>query len=118
MVRKKKGIGLDVKKPKESCDSRNCPWHGHLRVRGRVFQGKVLSDKARLSAIVGWQYLHFITKYERFERRKTRIAVHNPSCISARIGDTVRIAECRPLSKTKKFVIVGRVERSEVGVSP
>jgi small subunit ribosomal protein S17 len=31
---------------------------------------------------------------------------HNPPCINAKEGDVVKIAECRPLSKTKKFVVI------------
>ncbi|UCD03455.1 MAG: 30S ribosomal protein S17, partial [Candidatus Aenigmatarchaeota archaeon] len=42
------------------------------------------------------------------ERRKSRIAAHNPPCINAKEDDRVTIAECRPLSKTKAFVIVSK----------
>ena len=104
--KKKLDIGLDVKKPKDTCVSDMCPWHGHLKVRGRVFKGTVISDKSARTAIVEWHFSQYITKYERYERRKTKIAVHNPQCINAKHGDLVTIAECRPLTKTKKFVIV------------
>jgi len=36
----------------------------------------------------------------------SRITAHNPPCIAARRGEKVKIAECRPLSKTKSFVVV------------
>ena len=104
-----KDIGLDVKKPKGSCTSDKCPWHGCLRVRGRVFEGTVVSDKGLNTAVIEWNYYKKIPKYERYERRKTKLSAHNPSCISAKIGDTVSIAECRPLSKSKHFVIIERV---------
>ena len=45
-------------------------------------------------------------KFERYEKRRTRIKVHNPECINAKEGDIVKISECRPLSKTKNFVII------------
>ena len=32
--------------------------------------------------------------------------MHNPDCIDAKEGNLVKIMECRPLSKTKNFVIV------------
>lgn len=99
-------IGLDAKQPGKSCDNDKCPWHGHLKVRGRVFTGTVASAKAADTAIVEWNYYKFIQKYERYERRKTSVAAHNPSCIAARPGDKVTIAECRPISKTKKFVVI------------
>jgi len=110
MAKKKiKDLGLDVKKPKAVCNSNKCPWHGHLKVRGRLFQGNISSSKSSNTAIVEWDYLHYVPKYERSERRKTRIAAHNPTCISAKEGDTVKIAECRPLSKTKKFVVIEKI---------
>jgi small subunit ribosomal protein S17 len=102
-------IGIDAKRPKASCTSALCPWHGYLRVRGKVFTGKVLLERACLTAVVGWDYLRRVVKYERFMRKRTRLSVHNPTCIDAKVGDVVKIFECRPLSKTKRFVIVEKV---------
>jgi small subunit ribosomal protein S17 len=109
MARKKIDIGMDAKKPKNVCSSESCPWHGHLRVRGRVFQGRVVSDKAPATVIVQWDHLQYVPKYERYERRRTRVAAHNPVCISAKESDIVRIAECRPLSKMKSFVVIEKI---------
>ena len=106
--KKKIDIGLDAKHPKNSCTNVKCPWHGNLRVRGRVFRGIVASTKGINTAIVEWNFYNYVPKYERYERKKTRIAVHNPPCIKASVGDNVMLAECRPLSKTKRFVIVER----------
>lgn len=105
----KKNIGLDAKAPKDVCNSHKCPWHGALKIRGRIFKGHVVSSKSSNTAIVQWNYYNYVTKYERYERRKTRISVHNPSCISVAVGDTVKIGECRPLSKSKSFVIFEKV---------
>ena len=106
---KGKDIGLGVKTPDGVCDSEGCPFHGHLKVRGRIFKGRIVSKKSTDSAIVEWNYYHYVPKYERYERRKTRVAAHCPKCIEARFGDTVKIGECRPLSKTKRFVIIEKV---------
>ena len=105
----KKDIGLDAKNPRASCESDKCPWHGSLRVRGKMFQGTVVSDRALNTAVVEWNYYKKITKYERYERRRSKISVHSPSCINARKGDVVSIAECKPLSKSKHFVIIEKV---------
>ena len=105
----KKDIGLNAKKPAASCNDRNCPWHGTLKVRGRIFRGRVRSARRTNTAIVEWDYYHYIPKYERYERRRTKISVHSPQCINAKAGDLVRIGECRPLTKTKKFVIIEKV---------
>jgi small subunit ribosomal protein S17 len=101
-----RNIGLDLPQPKESCTDSKCAWHGSLPVRGRVFEGTVKSAKSNNTAIVEWGYHRFIKKFQRFERRKSHIVAHNPPCMKAREGDFVTVAECRPLSKTKNFVIV------------
>lgn len=104
-----RNIGINVKAPKEKCQDVNCPFHGKLSVRGRIFEGVVVSDKTKKTVTVQWQYFHYIPKYERYERRTTKIAAHNPPCIDAKKGDKVRIAECRPISKTKSFVVVEKI---------
>ena len=103
-----KNIGLPVKEPNNNCSDDNCPWHGHLKVRGRTFTGIVVSSKPHKTAIVRWHYYNYVKKYERYERRNTKISAFNPDCISSKEGDTVTIAECRPISKTKKFVVVDK----------
>lgn len=107
--RHKKDIGLGAKPPKDACESEKCPWHGYLKIRGRVFKGRVVSSRGVNTAVVQWDFYKMIPKYERYERRKTRVSVHNPSCISAKQGDTVLIGECRPLSKSKAFVIFEKI---------
>ena len=101
-----RNIGIDVIPPKDVCKDKRCPFHGSLSLRGKVLDGIVVSTKAQKTAIVERNYLHYIPKYERYERRHSRIAAYNPECISAKEGDRVKIAECRPLSKTKSFVVV------------
>lgn len=108
-MRKKVDIGFEAKKPRASCTNEKCPWHGHLRVRGRTFTGVVVSDKAPETVIVQWDHIQYVPKYERYARRRTRVAAHNPVCISAKEGDTVKIAECRPLSKMKSFVVIEKI---------
>jgi len=110
MINKGKDIGLGVEPPEKSCDSEHCPFHGHLKVRGRVFKGRIVSTKSTNTAIIEWDYYHYIPKYERYERRRTRIAAHCPKCIEANVDDTVKVGECRPLSKTKRFVVIEKVK--------
>lgn len=98
--------GYEAKPPKITCEDELCPWHGHLKVRGRIFKGIVISDKNQKTVTVMWEYNTYIPKYERYERRKTKVYAHNPSCINAKTGDRVKVAECRPLSKTKRFVVI------------
>jgi small subunit ribosomal protein S17 len=106
---KARDIGIDVKLPTRTCDDVNCPFHGRLPVRGKIIEGIVVSAKAQKTAIIERQYFHYLSKYERYERRHSRTPAYNPECIDAKEGDRVKIAECRPLSKTKSFVVVEKM---------
>ena len=99
-------IGLDVKAPDKDCNDPNCPFHGSLPVRGQVFDCKVVSDKMESTVVVHREFEKRATKFERFEKRRSKFHAHNPPCIDAKAGDSVKIAECRPLSKTKAYVVV------------
>jgi len=101
-----KDIGLNVKAPEQECDDNCCPFHGELSVRGQIFSGMVVGDRNDKTVVVQREYLKYIPKYERYEKRRSSIHAHNPPCINARIDDTVQIAECRPISKTKSFVVI------------
>jgi small subunit ribosomal protein S17 len=101
-----KNTGLNVPIPEKECDDVNCPFHGTLTVRGQVITGKIVSDRMQGSVVVGRDYLHYVKKYKRYEKRSSHIHAHHSPCIDLKVGDMVKIAECRPLSKTKKFVVV------------
>ena len=102
-------VGLGVEPPKEKCSDRNCPFHGTLSVRGQAFEGVVVSDKMQKTVTVKLEYTRRIAKYERHERRTSKLHAHNPPCINARAGDRVKIMECRRLGKTKSFVVVQKL---------
>lgn len=105
-----KNIGLQAVKPKESCNDIHCNFHGSVSVRGREFVGLVIKASAQKTAVVKWERLFYLPKYQRYEKRKSKLQVHNPPCVNANVGDQVRIVECRPISKTKNFVIVERIK--------
>ncbi|MGQ9469672.1 MAG: 30S ribosomal protein S17 [Nitrososphaerales archaeon] len=104
-----RNIGIDVKPPTKSCNDKFCPFHGSLSIRGRILEGKAVSIKAKDMAIVEREYLHYIKKYMRYERRRSRIHAHLPSCLGVNEGDSVKIAECRPLAKTISFVVIEKL---------
>ncbi len=106
MKESSKNIGIKVKLPRKSCNDNNCPFHGRLKCRGKIFAVIVVSTKMQKTATVEFERRYYLPKYERYEKRRTRIKCHNPSCINAKDGDIVRISECKPLSKTKNFVII------------
>ncbi|MFQ6074896.1 MAG: 30S ribosomal protein S17 [Candidatus Bathyarchaeia archaeon] len=105
-----RNIGIPVSPPKRSCEDSNCPFHGTLPVRGRVIEGVVISDRMKGTVTVRRDYHYYVPKYMRYERRHSHISAHNPPCIDAGEGDKVKIAECRPLSKSVAFVVVEKSE--------
>jgi len=105
-----RAIGLPINAPKKECDDPTCPFHGKLSVRKKMIEGVVLSSKMQKTIVIQKNYAHYIPKLMRLERRRKNIPAHNPPCIAAKVGDTVRIAECRPISKTVSFVVVAKVK--------
>jgi small subunit ribosomal protein S17 len=103
-------IGIDVPVPAKACDDHNCPFHGRLPVRGQTLEAVVVSLRMQRTAVVEREYLRYIKKYERFEKRTRRLIVHAPPCLSLNVGSRVSIMECRPLSKTVAYVAIHNKE--------
>ncbi len=101
-------IGIDVRAPKREPapgDALN-PFNGSLPIRGITIVGKVVADKMQGTVVVEKTHARTVPKYQRLEKRTSRYAAHVPSNIDCAVGDEVTIAECRPISKTVKFVVV------------
>ncbi|MBW2987248.1 30S ribosomal protein S17 [Candidatus Woesearchaeota archaeon] len=110
----KKNIGVEVPQPKTECkDDKHCPFHGGLKLRGKIFKATVVASKMTKTATVQRARRHYLPKYQRYEKRKSKFRVHNPSCINAKEGDEVQIMEARPISKTKRFVIINILKENE-----
>lgn len=77
----------------------------------RTIRGVVASDKAdkTIKVLVEYQTRH--PKYGKYLKRRTVLHAHDEKN-EAREGDTVEIAECRPLSKTKHHRLMRVVERA------
>ena len=92
------------------CDDRNCHIHGHLKTRGKVFEGIVIK-KFPKRIVIEFERMVYVRKYERYSKNKTKIHARLPDCIADKIqiGDLVRVKECRPLSKIIHFVVIGKV---------
>lgn len=101
-------IGLNVAEPDETCSDEDCPFHGTLSVRGQTIEADVASTDMEKTVVVEREYDVKVPKYDRQMKRRSRIPAHAPDCLDLAVGDSVTIAECRPLSKTKSHVVVGR----------
>ena len=108
MAQQAKDIGLDVPAPERACDDPSCPFHGHLKVRGSLLEGRVVSDKMARTVTIRREYVRKIPKYDRFEKRSSRYKAHVPGCLDIHVGDRVLLGECRPLAKTVAFVVLSR----------
>jgi len=99
-------IGLDVEPPGIACTDDHCPFHGTLPVRGTVLNGTVVSAKMQGTVVVRREYMRYIPKFERYEKRTSKYLAHAPPCLQTKLGDDVRIMECRPLSKRVSYVVI------------
>lgn len=77
----------------------------------RVQTGSVISDKMDKSAVVLIERKVKHPIYGKYVKKSTKLHVHdeNNEC---GVGDTVQVSECRPISKTKTWILVKVVEKA------
>lgn len=78
----------------------------------RTLTGVVVSDKMQqtITVLVERRVRH--PKYQKIVRRSTKVHAHNPDN-AARQGDVVVVKECRPISKTKTWILESIKEKAE-----
>ncbi|KAJ9113758.1 hypothetical protein QFC20_001784 [Naganishia adeliensis] len=105
-----KDVGLGFKTPAEAINGtyidKKCPFTGNVSIRGRILTGVVKSTKMNRTIIIRRDYLHFIPKYRRYEKRHKNLAVHCSPAFRVEVGDQVTVGQCRPLSKTVRFNVL------------
>lgn len=92
------------------CNDKNCPVHGHLKIRGRIFEG-VVTKKLDKRITIEFERMVYVRKYERYKKSKTKVHARLPDCMrdKVNVGERIRIQECRPLSKIIHFVFLEKV---------
>lgn len=78
----------------------------------RVLQGTVVSDKGEKTIVVNVQRRVMHPLYKKFITRSKRFSAHDPEN-RFKQGDTVRIRECRPISKNKRFEVLYEDQSAE-----
>jgi len=71
----------------------------------RVLQGTVVSDKCDKTVIVLVERRVMHPVYKKFIRQSKKYAAHDEGN-AFKVGDSVQIIECRPLSKRKRWTVV------------
>jgi len=85
----------------------------HAETEGvrRVRQGLVVSDKAAKTITVRIDSARRHRRYEKIVRASTTLHAHDENN-DAHEGDTVRVVESRPLSRSKRWRLLDVVERA------
>lgn len=71
----------------------------------RILQGVVVSDKMDKSVVVRVERRVMHPVYKKYIKRSAKYTAHDENNL-CKVGDVVQIQECRPLSKTKTWVVV------------
>merc|ERR1712024_344834 len=85
---------------------KKCPFTGNVSIRGKILKGMCISTKMKRTIIIRRNYLHYVKKYNRFEKRHRNVSVHCSPCFLVKEGDIVIAGQCRPLSKTVRFNVL------------
>jgi small subunit ribosomal protein S17 len=80
--------------------------------RRRIKQGRVKSDKMDKTIVVVTETRVPHPVYKKVVRRSTRFKAHDEQN-EAKSGDLVRIQECRPMSRDKRWRLVEILERAK-----
>ena len=81
------------------------PWSGR-----RVLQGRVVSDKMDKTVVVEVTRRVLHPRYRKYVNRSKKYKAHDEAN-EWKLGDTVLIQESRPLSRTKRWVVIGSPEQ-------
>ncbi|KAJ4165027.1 hypothetical protein LMH87_006676 [Akanthomyces muscarius] len=111
-----KDVGLGFRTPKTAIEGsyidKKCPFTGLVSIRGRILTGTVVSTKMHRTVVIRREYLHFIPKYSRYEKRHKNLAAHVSPAFRVEEGDQVTVGQCRPLSKTVRFNVLRVLPRT------
>ena len=78
----------------------------------KEFVGIVKSDKMMKTIVVAVETLKLHPLYKKYVKRVKKVKAHDEKN-DAKIGDRVRVIECRPLSREKRWKLVEILERAK-----
>lgn len=77
---------------------KKCPFTGNVSIRGRILSGVVKTTKMKRTIVIRRDYLHYIAKYNRFEKRHSTLPAHCSPAFLVREGQKVVVGQCRCVS--------------------
>ncbi len=77
---------------------------------GKTFIGNVTSDKMNNTIVVVMDYKSRHPLYKKIVKQRKKIYAENN--LNAQIGDSVKVMECRPLSKLKRFTTLEIIKKA------
>merc|ERR1712191_14826 len=100
-LRYHRSVGLGFKTPREAIEGtyidKKCPFTGDVSIRGRILTGVVQKMKMMRTIVIRRDYLHYIKKYNRFEKRHRNMSVHLSPCFrDVEQGDLLLLASADP----------------------
>lgn len=103
MVEKKKQTKVNDEKVDKNSETA-------VKLRGRTFKGEVI-NKLHGRVKIEFQRVIYDRKYERYDKRRTRLHARVPKELEhdIQVGDWIEIKECRPLSKIIHFIVTKKI---------
>jgi len=83
-----------------------------VRKQKQELQGVVVSDKMEKTIVIEIVMRKLHPLYKKYLTRSKKVKAHDETN-DAKIGDTVRVVECRPLSRDKRWRLAEIVERAK-----
>jgi small subunit ribosomal protein S17 len=106
---KQKAKRAELRQSQPAAEAQQAPEHGPGKPKVR--QGVVVSDKAEKTIVVRVDIARRHKRYHKILRSSMTLHVHDESN-DAHAGDTVRVQECRPMSRTKRWRLLEVLERA------
>ena len=100
----------EVRKATPAAEEMHAPEHGPGRAKVR--QGIVVSDKGEKTITVAINVVKRHKRYHKIMRSTVKLYAHDETN-EAHPGDTVRVQECRPMSRSKRWRLVEVLERAK-----
>lgn len=75
------------------------------KITRQTFRGVVVSNKMKDTVVVSIRRFEKHSKYGKFVNKNTKLMAHDPGN-TKKIGDSVTIEACRPISKNKAFKVI------------